>query len=391
MNEALGWLLGLKNVKSIDEIDPSLAAPWVAGGTFWIFFALAGAAGCGAGVLRQIPASRLAGRAARLGPVPRSAAGLAAADPGRPGAARVADRRQAAAVVSGVRRHRQHGDRGRVSGGPASGVGQGHGLATEGRGREEKAVPRGLPASVADQRAKQPAVAADGRQAVSRRGLPVRREHDQPAAKAGGTAWRGRHAGPETRRGAADDQRPSDGPGRGPERHVAAVRRRQSGGRGRVQRFRPELRPRARRRPRRFRGFAGRQTGRADLYGGPRRDRSDGLGGRPPDRSENETRRADQRAGQTAAKRLAGSLGDRHGDGPQAERRVWRYRSRRTPDRPEDGELDDEPGNRRVPLHARRRRTLRIRRRGGPPGRRDRRREQPGDARGEHHRRLSCG
>jgi hypothetical protein len=40
MNEALGWLLGLKNVKSIDEIDPSLAAPWVAGGTFWIFFAL---------------------------------------------------------------------------------------------------------------------------------------------------------------------------------------------------------------------------------------------------------------------------------------------------------------------------------------------------------------
>ena len=41
MNEALGWLLGLKNVKSIDEIDPSLAAPWVAGGTFWIFFALA--------------------------------------------------------------------------------------------------------------------------------------------------------------------------------------------------------------------------------------------------------------------------------------------------------------------------------------------------------------
>ena len=259
------------------------------------------------------------------GPVPRSAAGLAAADPGRPGAARVADRRQAAAAVPGVRRHRQHGDRGRVSGGPAGGAGQRHRLATEGRRREEKAVPRGLPASLADQRAKQPAVAADGRQAVSRRGLSVRREHDQPVAKTGGTAWRRRHAGPETRGGAADDQRPGHGPGRGPERHVAAVRRRQSGGRGRVQRFRPELGPRARRRPRRFRGFAGRQTGRADLYGGPRGDRSDGLGGRPADRSEDETRRADQRAGQTAAKRLAGPLGDRHGDGPQAERRVRRH------------------------------------------------------------------
>ncbi len=41
MNEALGWLLGLKNVKSIDEVAPSLAAPWVAGGAFWMFFGLA--------------------------------------------------------------------------------------------------------------------------------------------------------------------------------------------------------------------------------------------------------------------------------------------------------------------------------------------------------------
>lgn len=41
MNHALGWLLGLKNVKSIDEIDPSLAAPWAAEGAFWVFFALA--------------------------------------------------------------------------------------------------------------------------------------------------------------------------------------------------------------------------------------------------------------------------------------------------------------------------------------------------------------
>jgi len=40
MNEALGWLLGLKNVKSIDEIAPSLAAPWAAQGTFWVVFGL---------------------------------------------------------------------------------------------------------------------------------------------------------------------------------------------------------------------------------------------------------------------------------------------------------------------------------------------------------------
>ncbi|HPM83533.1 MAG TPA: hypothetical protein PLF81_22670, partial [Candidatus Anammoximicrobium sp.] len=41
MNQALGWLLGLKNVKSIDEIAPSLAASWAAEGSFWVFFALA--------------------------------------------------------------------------------------------------------------------------------------------------------------------------------------------------------------------------------------------------------------------------------------------------------------------------------------------------------------
>ncbi len=41
MNQALGWLLGLKNVKSIDEIAPSLAASWASEGSFWVFFALA--------------------------------------------------------------------------------------------------------------------------------------------------------------------------------------------------------------------------------------------------------------------------------------------------------------------------------------------------------------
>lgn len=41
MNQALGWLLGLKNVKSIDEVVPSLAASWAAEASFWVFFALA--------------------------------------------------------------------------------------------------------------------------------------------------------------------------------------------------------------------------------------------------------------------------------------------------------------------------------------------------------------
>ena len=41
MNQALGWLLGLKNVKSIDEVTPSLTASWAAEASFWVFFALA--------------------------------------------------------------------------------------------------------------------------------------------------------------------------------------------------------------------------------------------------------------------------------------------------------------------------------------------------------------
>jgi len=38
MTEALGWLLGLKNITSIDQIEPSLSAPWAVGGSFWVFF-----------------------------------------------------------------------------------------------------------------------------------------------------------------------------------------------------------------------------------------------------------------------------------------------------------------------------------------------------------------
>ncbi len=37
MTKALGWLLGLDNVTSIDQIDPSLAAPWAVEGQFWVF------------------------------------------------------------------------------------------------------------------------------------------------------------------------------------------------------------------------------------------------------------------------------------------------------------------------------------------------------------------
>ena len=37
MTKALGWLLGLDNVTSIDQSDPSLAAPWAVEGQFWVF------------------------------------------------------------------------------------------------------------------------------------------------------------------------------------------------------------------------------------------------------------------------------------------------------------------------------------------------------------------
>jgi hypothetical protein len=41
MTRFLGWLLGIDNVTSIDEIDASLAAPWAAEGAFWVFLAAA--------------------------------------------------------------------------------------------------------------------------------------------------------------------------------------------------------------------------------------------------------------------------------------------------------------------------------------------------------------
>lgn len=37
----IGWLLGIDNVTSIDEIDVSLAAPWAEEGPFWVFFGAA--------------------------------------------------------------------------------------------------------------------------------------------------------------------------------------------------------------------------------------------------------------------------------------------------------------------------------------------------------------
>lgn len=41
MTRFFGWLLGIDNVTSIDEIDASLAAPWAAEGAFWVFLAAA--------------------------------------------------------------------------------------------------------------------------------------------------------------------------------------------------------------------------------------------------------------------------------------------------------------------------------------------------------------
>jgi hypothetical protein len=37
MTNFYGWLLGLENVTAIDELDPSLAAPWAQEGPFWVF------------------------------------------------------------------------------------------------------------------------------------------------------------------------------------------------------------------------------------------------------------------------------------------------------------------------------------------------------------------
>ncbi|MCA9270168.1 MAG: hypothetical protein KDA41_16920, partial [Planctomycetales bacterium] len=40
MQQALGWLLGLKNVESLEVGRPDLAADWAQGsGRFWVFFA----------------------------------------------------------------------------------------------------------------------------------------------------------------------------------------------------------------------------------------------------------------------------------------------------------------------------------------------------------------
>ena len=42
MNQALGWLLGLKNVETLRVGQPDLAASWAQGsGRFWVFFGVA--------------------------------------------------------------------------------------------------------------------------------------------------------------------------------------------------------------------------------------------------------------------------------------------------------------------------------------------------------------
>ena len=39
MTRFVGWLLGLKNVTSIDEMEADLAAPWAQEGAFWVVVA----------------------------------------------------------------------------------------------------------------------------------------------------------------------------------------------------------------------------------------------------------------------------------------------------------------------------------------------------------------
>jgi hypothetical protein len=40
MNATLGWLIGLEDVESIEQIDPALAARWAVEGPFWVFFGI---------------------------------------------------------------------------------------------------------------------------------------------------------------------------------------------------------------------------------------------------------------------------------------------------------------------------------------------------------------
>ena len=37
MTRILGWLLGIRQATSIDQIDVALAAPWAQDGAFWVF------------------------------------------------------------------------------------------------------------------------------------------------------------------------------------------------------------------------------------------------------------------------------------------------------------------------------------------------------------------
>jgi len=40
--KSFGWLLGLENLVSVDQVEPALAAPWVQGEAFWVLLAAAG-------------------------------------------------------------------------------------------------------------------------------------------------------------------------------------------------------------------------------------------------------------------------------------------------------------------------------------------------------------
>ena len=60
MIRIVGWLLGLENVTSIDQIAPSLAAPWAASAPFWVFFGLVALLVAALVFYLKIPAAGLA-------------------------------------------------------------------------------------------------------------------------------------------------------------------------------------------------------------------------------------------------------------------------------------------------------------------------------------------
>jgi hypothetical protein len=358
MNEALGWLLGLKNVKSIDEIAPSLAAPWAAQGTFWVVFGLA--ALLVVALVFYVKFQHRGSRAARLAlglsrglllalllltladPVLR----VSLTDVKPPLLYLVFDGTDSMAIEDEYPEDQQ-----------AALVRATLWQAPEDMANHKPSRMNYLQAFLTkpqnnlltrladDRRFRVESFLFDGNTTSQLRKLePKPGGGDAPDAKhiAGQLTTKGQ----VTALGAVlNDMAQQFGAGNLGAVVMFSDFAQNSG-----------LAPIGGRD-----GAAGSPAAKlgVPIYAvGAGSDRSDGPGGRSANRPENEACRTDQRAGQTAPKRFAGSPRDRHVDGPQVERRLRRYRGDRGVDRPEGGAVDDELGDDRLSLHTRRRRTV---------------------------------